>query len=196
MPLRSYATPEGFRQALETRVRAAAGSGGMGRFRQVLIYDRFLARVFQHLGDRAVAKGGVVLELRLERARTTRDVDILLRGPSDGLLTELRTAGRLDLGDFLAFEIEPDREHPGRWFESSRACWNQLAICGDSHCASVWSIRRTPRAKRRRRHSHGGRGRRAMVMVVRQHGGAESHVDDQRQDPEKPVRMTVGHGHH
>jgi hypothetical protein len=112
MPPRSYATPEGFRQALETRVRAAAGSSGMGRFRQVLVYDRLLARVFQHLGDRVVAKGGVVLELRLERARTTRDVDIHLRGPSDGLLAELRAAGRLDLGDFLAFEIEPDREHP------------------------------------------------------------------------------------
>ena len=45
-------------------------------------------------GDRAVAKGGVVLELRLERARTTRDVDIHLRGSSDGLLAELRGAGK------------------------------------------------------------------------------------------------------
>ena len=44
MPPRSYATPEGYRQALETRVRAAAGPSGMGRFRQVLVYDRFLAR--------------------------------------------------------------------------------------------------------------------------------------------------------
>jgi hypothetical protein len=32
MPPRSYATPEGFRQALEQRVRAAAGASGMGRF--------------------------------------------------------------------------------------------------------------------------------------------------------------------
>jgi hypothetical protein len=112
MPPRSYATPEAFRQALEQRVRLAAGAGGMGRFRQVLVFDRFLARVFQHFGDRAVAKGGVALELRLERARTTRDVDIHLRGPSEGLLAELQRAGRLDLGDFLGFLVEPDRSHP------------------------------------------------------------------------------------
>lgn len=71
MPPRSYATPEGFRQALETRVRAAAGPSGMGRFRQVLVYDRFLARVFQHLGDRAVA----IPVLRVEGRRDQ---------PSDG----------------------------------------------------------------------------------------------------------------
>ena len=52
MPPRRYAAPEGFRQALETRVRAAAGPSGMGRFRQVLVYDRFLARVFSIWGSR------------------------------------------------------------------------------------------------------------------------------------------------
>jgi len=113
MPLpRSYASPEAFRQALEQRVRVAAGSSGMGRFRQVLMFDRFLARVFSHFGERAIAKGGVVLELRLERARTTRDVDVRLSGPSDDLLVELQRAGRLDLGDFLTFQIEPDRDQP------------------------------------------------------------------------------------
>ncbi len=112
MPPRSYATPEGFRQALEQRVRVAAGASGMGRFRQVLVFDRFLARVFQHFGDRAIAKGGVVLELRLERARTTRDVDIHLRGSGETVLADLRHAGRLDLGDFLTFVSAPDRDHP------------------------------------------------------------------------------------
>jgi hypothetical protein len=78
MPPRSYANPEAFRQALEQRVRSSAGGGGMARFRQVLVFDRFLARIFEHFGERAIVKGGVVLELRLERARTTRDVDIRL----------------------------------------------------------------------------------------------------------------------
>jgi hypothetical protein len=109
---RSYASPEAFRQALEQRIREAAGASGMGRFRQVLVFDRFLARVFAHFGERAIAKGGVVLELRLERARTTRDVDVRLTGPSDALHVELQRAGRLDLGDYLAFIVEPDREHP------------------------------------------------------------------------------------
>jgi hypothetical protein len=111
-PPRTYASPEAFRQALEQRIRAAAGASGMGRFRQVLVFDRFLARIFDHFGERATAKGGVVLELRLERARTTRDVDIRLTGPSADLLAELRRVARLELGDYLAFAVEPDREHP------------------------------------------------------------------------------------
>jgi hypothetical protein len=111
-PPRTYASPEAFRQALEQRVRAAAGASGMGRFRQLLVFDRFLARIFEHFGERAIAKGGVVLELRLERARTTRDVDVRLTGPSDALLVELQRAGRLDLGDFLTFLVEPDQAHP------------------------------------------------------------------------------------
>ena len=109
---RSYATPEAFRHSLEQRVRSSAGGGGMARFRQVLVFDRFLARMFRHFGDRAILKGGVVLELRLERARTTRDVDIRLSGPSDNLLVDLQRAGRIDLGDFLSFIVEPDRVHP------------------------------------------------------------------------------------
>jgi len=84
----------------------------MGRFRQVLVFDRFLARLFAHFGERAIAKGGVVLELRLDRARTTRDVDVRLSGSSDNLLVELQRAGRIDLGDFLTFIVEADREHP------------------------------------------------------------------------------------
>ncbi len=112
MPPQTYASPEAFRQALERRIRTAAGAPGIARFRQVLVFDRFLARMFQHFGERAIVKGGVVLELRLERARTTRDVDIRLSGSSDALLGELEAIGRRDLGDFLSFVIEPDRDHP------------------------------------------------------------------------------------
>jgi hypothetical protein len=53
-----------------------------------------------------------VLEFRLERARTTKDIDLRLLGPTDGLLEKLQQAGRRDLGDFLTFEVQPDREHP------------------------------------------------------------------------------------
>ena len=40
------------------------------------MFDRFLARIAVVLGDAATLKGGLVLELRLERARTTKDVDL------------------------------------------------------------------------------------------------------------------------
>jgi hypothetical protein len=112
MPPQTYASPEAFKQAIERRIRTAAGAPGMARFRQVLVFDRFLARVFERFGERAIVKGGVVLELRLERARTTRDVDIRMSGCSASLLTELQGAGRIDLGDFLTFVVEPDRDHP------------------------------------------------------------------------------------
>jgi hypothetical protein len=53
---RRYESPEAFKQALETRVRRAARerSVDMGRFRQLLLFDRFLARVFEELPDRAM----------------------------------------------------------------------------------------------------------------------------------------------
>lgn len=57
-------------------------------------------------------KGGVVLELRLERARTTRDVDLRLTGDPEQLLEQLQRAGQRDLGDCLSFILMPDAEDP------------------------------------------------------------------------------------
>ncbi len=114
MIARTYPTPEAFRQALEQRLRTAARtqSADIARLRQVLVFDRFLTRIFQELGDRVVAKGGVVLELRLDRARTTRDVDIRMVGPSTDLLARLKNAGALRLDDHLTFDVALDRRHP------------------------------------------------------------------------------------
>lgn len=57
-------------------------------------------------------KGGLALEIRLERARTTKDVDVRMIGSPDDLLQRLQHAGQLSLGDFMSFEIQPDRRHP------------------------------------------------------------------------------------
>jgi hypothetical protein len=109
-----YATPEAFKHALETRLRNEALATGipLARLRQVIVFDRFLARVFQALGTRVVVKGGVVLEVRLRRARTTKDVDLGFSGDLDGAFDALTRAAALDLGDRLSFRIDPDREHP------------------------------------------------------------------------------------
>jgi hypothetical protein len=111
---RTYATPGAFKHALEAhlRSRAAEEHVDLSRLRQILVFERFLARTFAAFGDRAIAKGGVVLELRLAHARTTRDVDLRLIGAPASLLDELRAAGGRDLGDRLAFLVEPDKEHP------------------------------------------------------------------------------------
>jgi len=55
--------------------------------------------------------GGTV-ELRLENARTTKDVDVRLVAKPDDVLSQLQEAGGLDLGDFLRFEVQPDPRHP------------------------------------------------------------------------------------
>jgi hypothetical protein len=112
MTVRTYASPEAFKQALEARLRSLAARGPINRRRQLLVFDRFLARVLAVLGEAAILKGGLVLELRLERARTTKDVDLRLMGSSENILEKLQEAGRRDLGDFMTFEIQPDPDHP------------------------------------------------------------------------------------
>lgn len=108
-----YATPAAFKQALEQHLRNASVSGSdLARRRQLLVFERFLARVQKLAGDTVVLKGGLVLELRLQRARTTKDVDLRMMGTPGELLERLQSAGRLDLGDFLRFEIQRDRHHP------------------------------------------------------------------------------------
>ena len=52
------------------------------------------------MGAAAILKGGLALELRLDRARTTKDVDLRMVGSPEGILERLQEAGRLDLGDF------------------------------------------------------------------------------------------------
>lgn len=113
MIARAYASPEAFKQALEQRLRTAAQAGpGLRRSRQLLVFERFLARISAVFGDAATLKGGLALELRIKRARATNDVDLRVVGSAEELLTKLQAAGRLDLSDFMTFEVLPDAEHP------------------------------------------------------------------------------------
>lgn len=113
MTIRKYATAAGFKQGLEERLRAASASGGdFARRRQLLVFDRFLARIVLELGDAVTLKGGLTVELRLERARTTKDVDLRVMDSPDAILDTLRAAARRDLGDFMVFTIQPDDRHP------------------------------------------------------------------------------------
>ncbi|MDD9970181.1 MAG: nucleotidyl transferase AbiEii/AbiGii toxin family protein [Myxococcales bacterium] len=113
MTPRTYASPAAFKQALEQRLRAASRAGSdLARRRQLLVFDRFLARMVAVLGDATMLKGGLVLELRLSRARTTKDVDLRFTGSPQRVLEKLQQAARLDLGDYVSFEIGPDEAHP------------------------------------------------------------------------------------
>jgi hypothetical protein len=110
---RQYTTPLAFKTALEQRLRdSSAGGTDFARRRQLIVFDRFLARVTQHLGDRVLLKGGLVLELRVQRARTTKDVDLRCTVDPKLVLEHLQEAGRMQLGDFMTYEIIPDARHP------------------------------------------------------------------------------------
>ena len=104
-----YASPPAFKHALEQRLR---DTGDLERRRQLLVYKRLLARLVATLGDSVTLKGGLGLEMRLKRARTTRDIDLRMFGPTTDLLAHLQLAGRLDLGDFMSFSVRPDPHHP------------------------------------------------------------------------------------
>ena len=113
MTIRPYSSPVAFKQALEQRLRTSAKSGAeFARKRQLLVFHRFLARIVPVFGDDATLKGGFVLELRLERARTTKDVDLRIMGSPDGVLAKLQESARRDVGDFMTFEVGPDDDHP------------------------------------------------------------------------------------
>lgn len=60
----------------------------------------------------ATLKGGLAVELRIKRARTTKDVDLRVMGSPDDILGRLRSAANRDLGDFMVFAIRPDPRHP------------------------------------------------------------------------------------
>ena len=111
--IRRYATPLAFKQALEQRIKSSSATGtDFARRRQLLVFDRFLARVVSVVGDAVTLKGGLVLEMRLARARTTQDIDLRMTGSPDKVLERLQAAGRLDLGDYMLFEVQPDLDHP------------------------------------------------------------------------------------
>jgi hypothetical protein len=113
MTARTYSSPEAFKQALEQRLRSSARTGAeFARRRQILVFHRFLARVIAAFGENVTLKGGLVLELRLERARTTKDVDLRIIGTSNDVLVRLQEAARQDLSDFMTFEVGPDQDHP------------------------------------------------------------------------------------
>jgi len=112
--IRSYTTPGSFKAALEDRLRnqATRDRADLQRLRQLMVFDRFLARLFLDDQRDVVLKGGLVLEMRTRRARATKDVDLRLMGRPDDALARLQGAGRADLGDFLTFEVGVDVRHP------------------------------------------------------------------------------------
>ncbi len=109
-------TPQQLRASIESRLSPVATRTGrtINRTRTLLVMERFLARMVAVAPDAFVHKGGLALELRLSRARTTRDVDLLARGEADAAEPLLRRAAAWVPvpPDHLEFAIEPNPDDP------------------------------------------------------------------------------------
>jgi hypothetical protein len=72
----------------------------------MVAFERLLARLLHAQPDSWVLKGGYALQLRLgDRARTTKDVDVLFKEAHGEIHEALRAAGTLEMGDWFAYEI-------------------------------------------------------------------------------------------
>ena len=103
-----YSSGAAFRRALEGRLRNRSLETGIPllRLRKMVAFDRFLARLVRDPAQAWVLKGGLVMQLRVgDRARTTKDIDLLAVALDQDLRSVLQGAGALDLGDWFEFEI-------------------------------------------------------------------------------------------
>ncbi len=104
-----YKDSAAFRKALETRLRTQSRESGVPlvRLRKMVAFERFLTRLIAEQPDVWVLKGGMALQLRLgARARTTKDVDLLLKDVSFGDIHQMLVRAALcDIGDWFRFEV-------------------------------------------------------------------------------------------
>ena len=103
-----YESGSAFRRALENRLRTMSLQTDIPlvRLRKMVAFDRFLYRLFTYEPDFWVVKGGFALQLRLGgKARSTKDIDLLLLAEMHEIYPQLRTASAIDLGDWFAFEV-------------------------------------------------------------------------------------------
>ena len=104
--------------SVESRRRELPGNSNAHHIR--FLFTRFLARFSEYFKDRVILKGGFALETRLDRARTTRDIDLLITGSHARILDEINEAGSLDLGDFMRFEVSAGKKIKNVQYEGQK----------------------------------------------------------------------------
>lgn len=88
-----YSSAQSFRQAVEDRLRKQYPRHQLPRLRKMIAFERFMAR----LDDRWILKGGYALQLRTDKARTTQDIDLLVKN-----------VDMEQIGDFLLETVSQD----------------------------------------------------------------------------------------
>ena len=113
--IKKFATPKAFRTSLEERLKTHSRKTGieLQRLRRRVAFDRLLFRIFQFFPTDLLLKGGYAMELRLEGARATKDIDLVLKatrvGPTNNsnqiIRQMLQDAVQKDSGDFFEFLV-------------------------------------------------------------------------------------------
>lgn len=113
-----YKTAAAFRRALEDRLKERSMAEGVDlqRMRRSVAFERLLCRLFASGEEEWILKGGYAMELRIQSARMTKDIDLSL--PASALKSDLEVdeqnmilqemlqeAAGLDLADFFTYQI-------------------------------------------------------------------------------------------
>jgi hypothetical protein len=98
-----YLTAQSMRIALEDRLNRMSREKSIDimRLRRHVAFDRLLARLFSGHTKDLIVKGGYALELWINNARTTKDIDISFKGNLGGVWTGERSSDPKALQDFL-----------------------------------------------------------------------------------------------
>jgi hypothetical protein len=107
-----YATPAAMRRALTDRLRQHAdprGQWALADLQRQYAYDRLLHRLYRVSGD-WVVKGATALLARRIAVRHTVDIDIYRATTVYRMEQDVRTAARLDLGDWMQFDVGASRQ--------------------------------------------------------------------------------------
>jgi hypothetical protein len=109
---KKFSNSQDFRKSLEMRLlkTAQASSQDLHRLRKQVAFERFLARLFDDHASPWVLKGGHAMELRLQVARATQDIDLFVRphtllANQHLLLDHLQQDSSLDLVDFFEYRV-------------------------------------------------------------------------------------------
>ena len=104
-----------FRKNLELNLKKHSIQTGenIHRLRRKVAFDRLLARIFSKERSSFFLKGGYAMELRIARARATKDMDLTYLGRisdskepmSELIMQELQTLARVNLNDHFIYQI-------------------------------------------------------------------------------------------
>jgi len=138
-----YKMAKAFRVAIADRLKILSRQTGepyLDLYRRVAI-DRFLARIDF---EKWTAKGGYVLQRRLNKARRTKDIDLATADASfvlsdhqaqqEALVQAFQQIARVDAGDYFEFRVEFDRTLPG-FGKGGVRCQVQCSIDGQQWSA-------------------------------------------------------------